>query len=277
MESGGTYDNMTRLKLGDADVVTTSAISGLQDLYTGTGKFEGDPMENCRGLYGSILGPYPIVVRADVGIDKPEDLTGKKFNPGKPGGGENFLWSEIVAPTLGIEPDYYQGITSEAVAAMKNREIVGYIKMTRMTKLDASMLDIMTAQPIKFIGFTKEQIEQLNEVYPRFIWAYIEKGQYAELPEVGGFYNWATVLIAATSTDLPQYAGYRLVKAIFEHTDEVQATFPDFDLVTVEQQIEQWSGFTDIPPMHAGVIQYWKEKGADVPAKLIPPEYKEVS
>ena len=69
-----------------------------------------------------------------------------------------------------------------------------------------------------------------------------------------------------------------MTKALDEHWDEMLAGYPaaeDFltDLIKYTADLEDMIGLTPVP-IHAGVVQYLKEIGVDVPTALIPPEYK---
>lgn len=274
-DSGGAFDCIAKLGEGQADVATGSGVMAIQDSYTGTGGFDGDePLTELRAL--PCDAPYVYAIVVAEGITSFDDLKGKPMNPGKPGGGDRQKFYEICRPILGIEADWYEGTLAEAVDAMKNRDCVGYVKATTLDKLDASMLDVMSTQPISIIGFTKEQTELVSAQSPRMIWYYVEKGHWAELPDVGDFYLFAEFNTQATTSDFPQWAGYELTKTWWDHADELHAVFPAFSYISPQDQMERWAGFADVPPMHAGVIQYWKEEGVTgIPERLIPPEYKD--
>jgi len=67
-----------------------------------------------------------------------------------------------------------------------------------------------------------------------------------------------------------------MVKAMFEHQDEIWAAYLKWLLGignNTEDQMNIFNGVKGLPPMHAGGIQYWEELGFGVPKKLIPPEY----
>jgi len=274
VETGGSYDEVNRVGVAEeCHIGEQTAIGPIQQLYSGTGPFE-KPNPNLRMLYATSVGIYPFCVRVDANINSLEDLDGKKYNEGPPGSGEAALTTSTLS-ALGIKPDYRSSSVADAVNMMKNRQIVGYTKFTNPDSLDSSMMDIASAQDITWIGFTKEQTEEISKLNPLFFWYDVKKDSVAGLPDVNGWF-YATILTGFTTVDLSQEIAYHVVKAIFEHTKEITAAFPKWGLgigTNVQNQIDTLAGVEGIPPMHSGVIQYWDELGLNIPKHLIPPEY----
>jgi len=275
VETGGSYDECNRVGiLKEVDIGEQTAIGAIQELYSGTGKFKESNPE-LRMLYGIIIGLYPFCVRVDTNINAIEDLNGKKYNEGPPGSGEEAL-TKVTLGALGIKPKYSSSSVADAVRMMKNRQIVGYTKWTSADSLDSSMMDIATAQEITWIGFTKGQTEKISKLNPLFYWYEVKKGTIEGLPNVSGWFL-ATIVSGFTTNKLPQQVVYYMVKNVFEHMNEVTAAYPKWGLgigTTPKDQLDLFLGVKGIPPMHAGVIQYWHELGFEIPEKLIPPEYK---
>jgi len=275
VETGGSYDECNRVGvLKEVSIGEQTAMGPIQELYSGTGKFK-EPHPELRMLYGTTLGLYPFCVRVAADISSMEDLNGKKYNEGPPGSGEEAL-TKMTLDVLGIKPNYRSSSVADAVRMMKNRQIVGYTKFTTPDSLDSSMMDISTTQDITWIGFTKEQTEKISEVNPLFYWYEVKKNSVEGLPDINGWF-FATILTGFTTEELPQKVVYHMIKVIFEHMDEITATYPKWALgigKTAEDQMNLFAGVEGLPPMHAGVIQYWEELGYEIPEKLIPAEYK---
>jgi len=275
VETGGSYDECNRVGVMKvADIGEQTAMGAIQELYVGAGPFKKAHPE-LRMLFADVMGLYPFCVRVAANINKIEDLDGRLYNPGPPGSGEEVL-TRSALKALGIKPKYRPSSVGDAVRAMKNRQIVGYTKFCAPDSLDASMMDIATAQKITWIGFTKEQTKKISMINPLFYWYKVEKGTVKRLPEVSGWFI-ATVLTGFTTTKLPQIVAYRIVRDIFEHMNEVLVAYPKWGIgigTNVKDQIKFFSEVKGMPPMHAGVIQYWEELGFKVPSKLIPPEYQ---
>lgn len=276
LQTGGSYDECKRVAISkEADLSSFLSIGSVQELYSGTGKFEKACPE-ARMINAPLIGLYPFVVRVGANIKTIEDLEGKKYNEGPPGSGEEMLTKTILGE-LGIEPKYSSSSVADGVVMMKNRQVVGYTKFTLPDSLEGSMMDIATAQEITWLGFTKEQTEKISQINPLFYWYEVKKGTVKGLPDVSGMF-FAAIIVGFTTNELPQQVVYHMVKDIYEHTDEIIASYPQFGLGTgrtPKDQLNLFDGVEGIPPMHAGVIQYWHELGFEIPEKLIPPEYQE--
>jgi TRAP transporter TAXI family solute receptor len=274
VETGGSYDEANRVGiLKEVQIGEQTAMGALQELYSGTGKFT-EPHPELRMLYGTVLAVYPFIVRVEENINKIEDLEGKKYNEGPPGSGEESI-TKTTLNVLGIKPNYRSSSVADAVSMMKNRQIVGLTKSTLPDALDSSMVDIATTQKLAWLGFTKEQTEKISKTVPLFYWYEVKKNSVQGLPDANGWFL-ASLLSAFTTKELPQKVVYNMVKTIFEHMDEIIAADSKWGLgigKTPAEQMNSFAGIEGLPPMHAGVIQYWEELGLNVPEKLIPPDY----
>ena len=71
-----------------------------------------------------------------------------------------------------------------------------------------------------------------------------------------------------TSTDVDEDIVYLVTKTLIENSPALQEVYDGLSYVTAENILNY-----NIP-LHAGTVRYLKEVGIDVPASLIPPEYK---
>ena len=65
---------------------------------------------------------------------------------------------------------------------------------------------------------------------------------------------------------MPEEQAYEIVKALFEHKDELEQVY-----VGPAGQHRKIQSITPLL-LHPGAIRYFKEIGLEVPDKLIPPE-----
>ena len=217
---------------------------------------------------------YIQAVRAELPIYKPEDLAGKQYGIGAAGSDCNIQTTRVFQ-VLNIPVKHYPGSYTEIVNAIKDRRIAGYAKAARENALDATHLDLMTFMQLTFLTFTEQQKNTVQARYPTTPWDYVKPGQIKELPTFPGFWIPSVISSSFTTSDLPQEAGYRIAKAVFEHADEINSAFPTrVPYSTAEMTIKIFADQLTSPPLHAGFVQYFKEKKLDVPQKLIPPEYK---
>jgi TRAP transporter TAXI family solute receptor len=274
VETGASYDNNRRLKSGDLDMATITSWGSNFESYNGLDPFK-EAHKELRILGGYCFVTILWTVRADLPIYKLEDLNGQKFSLGM-SGSESAKQLSRIFDVLGIKVIPYPGTTNEAVAAIKEKRIAGYAKATvSVHHLDASQLDLKTYMDIRVLGATKAQMEKSMKVWPMTPWTYVKTGQIVEMPEAEGWFSGGAVNVA-TTTRIPQETIYQVMKACFgEHRDYLGAAFKGFTEVTDEMWLKFWiDAGKGNAPLHAGAVQYYKEKGLDVPDRLIPPEYK---
>jgi TRAP transporter TAXI family solute receptor len=77
---------------------------------------------------------------------------------------------------------------------------------------------------------------------------------------------WNSVVVGK---NMPEEQAYEIVKALFEHRDELEQVYVGASWTTPENTIDY-----AIAPLHPGAIRYFKEIGLEVPDRLIPPEIK---
>jgi uncharacterized protein len=259
VETGATMDNLRRMdrKQVDFGLVTTNV---MHNAATGTGDFEGKPL-NARLLWVYSIAPQNVVVRADAGIKTLTDLNGKRINPGIKGSATERT-AESVFKVLGITPDYMRGSTGEAVSAIKDNRVIGYVKSGAGLALDASSREIATFTPVNIIGLTPAQRQTLDKAMPEL--------SIVDVPAVAGlnipaFTTWGFGVGAAAGPDMNEETAYQIVKAVMEDK-EIQANA--FAEVKGVDLIDMTLKFATTP-LHPGAVKYFRERGAQIPARLI--------
>jgi TRAP transporter TAXI family solute receptor len=124
-------------------------------------------------------------------------------------------------------------------------------------------MDLATTHAIRIIPFTPEQTKKIlaaNKTYSAVELAGgVYKGVDKPVPTIGVW----NVLICQESLDTELV--YNLVKALYAHNDLLCKIHPSAAYTTPENAVK----YSPIP-LHPGTIKYLKEKGIEVPARLIP-------
>jgi TRAP-type uncharacterized transport system substrate-binding protein len=139
-------------------------------------------------------------------------------------------------------------------------------------------MDIMTRTKMKILSFTDDQMKTALKARPGLFSgkepAGTIKGFYKDHPDIVSFVNGLSFY---SGKNVPQEHGYQIMKAICEHYDGIVAALPMArkidpisDTIKYGLQTAEMVGL----PLHAGAVQYLQEIGKEVPAILIPPEYK---
>ena len=240
----------------------------MPDIYLASqalGAFEGtDPNESVRVMLSLIPNDYYFVVAADSGINSISDLQGKKFSPGNTNSSSERLAYAILS-ALGIEPDWYYASTGEAVDAMKDRRIDGFMKSASTTAVDSSIADVMTSVDVKVLSFTQEEIDKVLKAYPYYAFGSVDSSLYDQegtITTMTSFYSYAA------SKDVPEEDVYQIVKALCENQSYLESAYAGLaGFNPAEITATEGSGY-----LHTGTIKYLTELGYEIPADRIPPE-----
>jgi TRAP transporter TAXI family solute receptor len=230
--------------------------------FNGTKKFKGKKHNilSMAIMYPNLL---QVVTMKKSGITNIEQIKGKKISSGSPGSGTNFM-SEAVFKALGIPLDSYRDSRlsfTETANALRDGTIdVGFWSVGPGT---SSILDLATTHDIHIINITPDQVQKVlasNTTYSSVDLAGgVYRGVDQAVPTIGVW----NVMICQNSLEADFV--YQLVKALYEHNDYLLKIHPSASYTTPENAVK----YSPIP-LHPGTIKYLKEKGINVPAKLVP-------
>jgi TRAP transporter TAXI family solute receptor len=251
IETGASVDNIRRMAKGEIDFGLAMVDTSIQTIE-GLGPFQGRAVPDLGVLYVHDSSSLQMAVRVDSGVNTLQDLQGKRFSAGIRGSGAELLTRQIFAE-LKIEPIWSPGSVNDAVEGIQNRQLVGYSKYGVGAGLDATLRELMTATPMKFVGFTPEQRQQVlakvRGVDFVTIPANTIPGQPAvTTPEVLGTYS-------ARITQMDDATAFAIAKAIYENRQFLIDTFPhlkDFDWKGNALKTERLG-----LKLHPGAKKYW--------------------
>lgn len=276
VESGSTYDNAMRMQEGIFQI-GAGGFQAPREQYWGEGKWEGKPWKKVRLFMGLSEGRMLTYVRRDANVKSWNDLTGKRFNPGFMGSAAEGICMRLLDALPEIKPKLVRGTMADTMKSLRRGKIVGTFKASSTKKYDAGLSSVHLKIPLDIIGITEEQTKRVQKRYSHILFGYIKKGQYKESPESGDFWAEASQNGSWVTTDLSEEVVYKMVKAVYEHYDEVVKTLAAAGWVDPIKMITETaakSATSAYAPLHAGVVRYCKEIGIEVPQCLIPPEYK---
>ncbi|MCF8479590.1 MAG: TAXI family TRAP transporter solute-binding subunit [Rhodospirillum sp.] len=261
VETGATLDNLRRLERDQVDLglVTTNVA---QHAVAGTGEFEGHPID-LRLLWVYTGAPQNVVARADAGLSTLADLTGKRFNPGIRGSATEST-TEAVLAKLGIAPDYVRGSTSDIVNMIKDNRLNGYVKSGSGQRLDASTIDIATFTDINILSLDPGQAATLKAEMPDISVVDIPAGAGEGIP---AYTTWSFGVGAATTPEMDEDTAYQIVKAVMEDKSAQAAAMASLKGADLAELTLTYGTI----PLHPGAARYFKERGLDIPDRLLPP------
>lgn len=274
VETGATHDNLKRMRKGQLHFATITCPDGIVMAYYGKHLYEGNPWPKYRIIHYFYRTQEYYVVRADSGIKRLRDLEGKKFHLGIPGSATEFN-ARVIFKALDIKPNFIVGSLGDALAMAKDNRIVGFVKSSFPHIIDSMIADLRTFNPVQVLSFTETELKTALEAIPGIIRIDVPAGGVIGATELGKITTWGKAGGTVVTSELPEEVGYKMAKAIVERWQELCTVFKEAcDYHPIRTTIEWNVSFATPVPLHAGVVRYFKERGFDVPASMIPPEYK---
>ncbi|SPH23739.1 hypothetical protein DEA8626_02808 [Defluviimonas aquaemixtae] len=260
--TGASVENVGLIATGDADLALALADT-VQQAQTGTGRFEGQQLEQLRAIASVYANMVQIVTLADSGIATLEDLKGKRVSVGAPGSG-----TEVNAQTIltanGIsydDIDEQRLNFNETADALANGDIdAGFWSVGAPT---SSILNLSTTNSIGVIQLSDDEIAAARAAEPVFAATTLPGGTYEGVDADVTVLGVPNVLVA--SSEMPDDLAYAITKAMFENIAELQAVHPAANETTIDFTLVA----TPIP-LHPGAIRYYEEAGATIPDNLRP-------
>jgi uncharacterized protein len=269
VETGASVDNLMRIKAKEIDMGICS-MKIMYEAWKGLSRWKDNSLPDLRLLWLYAVGIDFIVVREDSGVEKLEDLTGKKFSPGIRGSASEATTKQIF-DILGVKPDYHIGAVSDAVKAIKDNRIVGYVKTGVGTQIDASTLDIMTLTKLRLIPLTNEHKEKILAEIPYISFITVPTGGIKAMPNQPAYTMWGRPIGVMCDKGLDDDLAYKLAHAIIEGKEFQVSAWPAFK----ELDLVQDPADLTLIPLHKGALKAYSERGAkNIPAIAIPPEAK---
>jgi uncharacterized protein len=260
-ESQGSVQNVKEAPKRQGNFMFTTPPNLLDAARKGDAPFAGESgHDQARTLFVMPSVTVHFVVRADAGVDRLEDLAGKKFIPGGRG---TFCdgRTKAILKELGLT-DKIELLDTEiagAANAVRNRQVVGYT--TCSSHPTPAVQELATATPIKLLSLTPEQMKTLTDRDPQSSPVTIAKGTYKGVDQdvqtvglpVGMF----------TTTKMDDQTAYTITRTFWAKRDEMAAKNPWWAAVTPQQIV----AFRNTP-LHPGALRYYKEIGVDIPASM---------
>jgi len=220
--------------------------------YTGEGKFKDSKIDSLRTVIQMYPHIFHIVTLKKYPIYKLSDLKGKKVSVGAPGSGTEYK-TGLILPLLGIkysDMKVYRLSFAENATQLKDGIIeVGIWDVAPPT---SSIIDLATTHELRFIPFTKEEIQKVTKTYPFYgEWTLKKntyKGQTEDIPSIT---VWNSVVC---HKDAPEDLVYKVTKAIFENRNMLVNTHKIAEFTTAEA-----SAKNSPIPIHPGALKYYKE------------------
>src|SRR5688572_3058787 len=255
--TGGSVANLQLIGTGKPYLAMTMVDAGI-DALKGQDKFTGKPVP-VRTLMVMYPNRMHVVTIEGTGITKMADLKGKRVSTGS-GGSATEVMAFRVIEAAGLDKDKDMkrerlGV-AESTAALKDRKIDAYFWVGGLPTAAVSDLanspgvKIKMADPADLVGKRNQKYGQL------YVQDRIPKETYKGMDADNRQATVMNLLVANQNMD--EKTAYNIVKAVFEHRDELIRVHKEAENFKLENQKTAAAGGI---PWHPGALRYFKEKG----------------
>ncbi|MDK2612647.1 TAXI family TRAP transporter solute-binding subunit [Vibrio vulnificus] len=254
--TGGSIYNVNTIRSGELDFGIVQSDWQYHG-YKGTSKFEEQgPYTKLRAMFSLHTEPFNIIARSDAGIDKLEDLKGKRVNIGNPGSGDHATMS-VVMDAMGWNNDSFKLASelkgSERSQALCDNKIDAFIYMVGHP--NGSIKEATTSCDAKLVSATGPQIDKIVADNPYHAYSTVPAGMYRGTDKDVKSFGVAATLV--TTADVSDDVAYNVAKAVFENFDTFKRLHPAFATLKKEDMVSAGISI----PLHPGAVKYYKEVG----------------
>jgi uncharacterized protein len=254
--TGGSVANLQLIGTGKPYIAFTQADAAI-DALKGQDKFTGKPIP-VRTLAVLYPNRMHVVSIEGTGVTKIGDLKGKRVSTGSGGSAtEVFAFRVIEAAGLDKDKDMKRerlGV-AESVSALKDRKIDAFFWVGGLPT--AAVTDLANTPGVKIrmidiAHLVPAMVKKNGSVYVKDV---IKKDVYKGMEADN---QAATVTnLLAVHKDMNEDLAYKVVKAVFDHRDDLIRVHKEAENIKLENQKTENSSI----PWHPAAIKYFAEKG----------------
>ena len=262
--TSASVDNIKLVGTGRADVAFTLGDTAA-DGFNGVGKFkEKVPVRAIAVIYAN---KSQWVTVEGTGIQKMQDLKGKRISTGAPGSGTEVIALRILE-AYGMDPEKdvkrEKLSVAESVNALKDRKIEAFFWSGGVPTAAVTDLGATPGVKIKLLDHADAIPALVKKYGPLYVKGVIPAksypGQDKDVP-VADVWN---LLVVHEKMD--EKLAYDLVKTIFENKAELATVHAEAKNIDLANQYEVGSPV----PFHPGAVRYFSEKGLKQKSRLGP-------
>ena len=258
--TGGSVANLQLIGTGKPYLAMTMVDAGI-DALKGKDKFTGKPVP-VRTLMVMYPNRMHVVTIEGTGINRMSDLKGKRVSTGS-GGSATEVMAFRVIEAAGLDKDKDMRRerlgAAESAAALKDRKIDAFFWVGGLPTAAVSDLANSPGVKIKLIDHA-DLVDKMNQKYGQlYVQDRIPKDTYNGMTADNRQATVMNLLVANQNMD--DKTAYNIVKAVFEHRDELIRVHKEAENFKLENQKTAAAGGI---PWHPGALRYFKEKGVKV-------------
>ena len=252
--SGASAVNSRMIGSGDLDMAIVQNDVAFYAYHGEGAAFDGNPIENMRGMFVLYPEPVQLVAAAGSGINSPSDLAGKNVALGPLGSGAEVNALQVLEAA---------GLTEDDLGSAERLEAGEAADFLRDGRVDAAFftvgigasvideLSVMT--DIYLVEIVGDYAQTLIDTYPFYASATIPADTYSDVPEATTI---AVLSMVVAREDLDADLVYDFMKGIFDNIDTIHGAHDVGRLVTLDTALDGMS-----VPLHPGAERFFEEAG----------------
>ena len=257
--TGGSVANLQLVGSGKADLCFTQ-VDAAWDAINGTDKFASGKLP-IRALVVMYPNHMHVVTVEGTGINKIEDIKGKRVSTGSPGSATE-VYALRVIEAAGLDPDKdvkrERLGAAESVNAIKDKKVDAFFWVGGLPTAAVTDLASTPNTQIKFLDIA-QLTDKMNAKYgPLYAEATIPASTYKGMDKDDK--NNTVWNIMAVNASMSDELAYNLTKTMLEKVQDLALVHKEALNIKVENQTSNRAGI----PWHPGALKYFKEKGIKV-------------
>ena len=252
----GSVYNLEKVRERDLDLGVVQS-DWQYHAYNGSDAFvEAGPDTELRSVFSIYSEPFTVVARKDSGIQRFEDLKGKRVNLGNLGSGHRATM-EVLMKAMGWTRSMFSHVSevrsSDQADGLCNNEFDALVFMVGHPS--ASIKESTTDCDSVLLNVTGPQVDKMVADNAYYRSATIPAGMYRGNDQEIKTFGVGATFVASVKT--PEEVVYQITKVVFENLLQFKKLHPAFYNLRKEQMVSD--GLS--APLHAGAIRYYKEVG----------------
>ena len=258
ISSGGSAANIDALDIGDAQLGFSQS-DVLSYAYAGERTFEELGAVDTFSVVAPLYMEQVQIVTLNPDLNSVADLKGKSVSIGAAGSGTYYNAIDILGVYDLTEDDIkptYQSFADSAEALQDGQIDAAFIVAGAPT---SAVTSLAASHAVSLVSLDDEHIDALIESSPFYAKAVIDADTYGMAEDV------STVAVSAVviaGNDVADVDVYNFLCGVFENLDDLAKVHDK----TNELSLEFASSFSGVP-YHPGAVQYFADKGIEVPAE----------
>lgn len=221
--------------------------------------------DSFRVLWWASPAIQNIMIRKDKQVASVSALGSSCFHPGMTGSSSQKAMGKIMQ-ALSLTPKLHLSDSQDAVNAIKDGRCDAQVK-SMSGRLDAATAELNLTQPMWPVGYTPEEEAKVKKALPWMSFVDVPAGIVDGAPAYRTHALWVGFVAPKT---MDEKVAYEVVKGMWSGIEAQQTAMKSLQGIDVMKQTLEVSDY----PLHAGAVRFYRERGLQVPDRLLPPEMK---